>query len=281
MSLTSFLAGPIAAACRDNAAAVAKSLGRCFDRTGAVSPGEPAAWEMSPDDLNGPGLAVRIGTADVGLLALIPADLPLSAWHELPNDTRISRLRTLAAEWGAALLPQDMWVDVTDADAVTDLAAAAAECLPDASADLIPLTVEGSGTIYLLTPVTRLVPTAAPVPPAAPAVDRAAPPIASAAVPQTFMARPAADPARQRLGRLLNVPVQVVVRLAEKKIEVGQFLSIAPGALITFGKNCEDLLDLYVNNRLYCRGEAVKIGEHFGLKINEVGAVNRREERVF
>ncbi|HEX6986905.1 MAG TPA: FliM/FliN family flagellar motor switch protein, partial [Planctomycetaceae bacterium] len=92
---------------------------------------------------------------------------------------------------------------------------------------------------------------------------------------------PAVDPRRARLARLLNVPVQVVVRLAERKIEMGQLLALSPGALITFEKSCEDLLDLYVNDRLYCRGEAVKIGENFGIKVNEVGAVRRREERVF
>src|SRR5438874_2498425 len=79
-----------------------------------------------------------------------------------------------------------------------------------------------------------------------------------------------------RLGRLLNLSVPIVVRLAEKKIELGQLVNIAPGGIISFEKSCEDLLDLYVNNRLYCRGEAVKIGEKFGLKINEVGSVQER-----
>lgn len=79
-----------------------------------------------------------------------------------------------------------------------------------------------------------------------------------------------------RLDRLLNLSVPVVVRLAEKKIELGQLVGIAPGGIIMFEKSCEDLLDLYVNNRLYCRGEAVKIGEKFGLKINEVGSVQER-----
>ena len=66
-------------------------------------------------------------------------------------------------------------------------------------------------------------------------------------------------------------------RLSEKKVVLGQLVGIGPGAIISFEKSCEDLLDLYINNKLYCRGEAVKIGEKFGLKINEVGSV---EERV-
>lgn len=82
------------------------------------------------------------------------------------------------------------------------------------------------------------------------------------------------------MERLRHLPVEISVRLAEKKIELGQLLSLTPGSLITFTKSCEDLLDLYVSNTLYCRGEAVKIGEKFGLKINELGVPPAREERI-
>ena len=73
------------------------------------------------------------------------------------------------------------------------------------------------------------------------------------------------------ISRLMKLPVPVAVHLAERKIDLSQLLSIAPGTLLTFEKSCEDLLDLYVNNRIFARGEAVKIGEKFGLKINELG----------
>ncbi|HEY2253657.1 MAG TPA: FliM/FliN family flagellar motor switch protein [Planctomycetaceae bacterium] len=89
-----------------------------------------------------------------------------------------------------------------------------------------------------------------------------------------------ADPNINPVERLRNVPVPVIVTLAEKKIEMGQILGIGTGAIITFEKSCEDLLDLYVNNRLYCRGEAVKIGEKFGIKICEVGSTKQRISAV-
>ncbi len=77
--------------------------------------------------------------------------------------------------------------------------------------------------------------------------------------------------------RLLKLPVKVAVHLAERKIGLSQLLTMAPGTLLTFDKSCEDLLDLYVNNQYYARGEAVKIGEKFGLKINEIGDVGDEE----
>lgn len=279
-----FVPATIAAACRDKAAAVSEAFNRCFDRADALTPGEPTRWETPPEALRGPGLAVRIGTTEGGLVALIPAGLPLPEWPVAPDDSQKSRLRTLALEWAAALLPEGVVADVVETEAVPDLAAAI-RTLSESDTEAVPLSVaDGSGTIYLLMPVTRLALLASRVEPAAAAESLeshpAEPPGDRRALPERPF-QPVQDPARQRLVRLLNVPVQVVVRLAEKKIDMGQAIALAPGTLITFGKNCEDLLDLYVNNRLYCRGEAVKIGEHFGLKVNEVGAVKRREERVF
>ena len=71
--------------------------------------------------------------------------------------------------------------------------------------------------------------------------------------------------------RLMKLPVTVTVRLAERQVELKQMLNLSPGSLLTFDKSCDELLDLYVNNQLYGRGEAVKIGEKFGLKINKIG----------
>ncbi len=82
------------------------------------------------------------------------------------------------------------------------------------------------------------------------------------------------------LARLRHLPVQVSVRLAETRIPMSQLMNITPGMLIPFNKSCDDLLDLYVNNARYCRGEAVKIGEKFGLKIDEVGVQPEIEHKV-
>jgi flagellar motor switch protein FliN/FliY len=97
--------------------------------------------------------------------------------------------------------------------------------------------------------------------------------------PAADAAPPVAAPL-DSFGRLRRLPVEISVRLAEKKIPMPQLLGITPGMLITFNKSCEDLLDLYVNNTRYCRGEAVKIGENFGLKINQVGVRDEVPRKV-
>jgi len=83
-----------------------------------------------------------------------------------------------------------------------------------------------------------------------------------------------------RALRILNVPVTVSVRLAERKMPLGQIVALVPGALVPFNKSCEDLLDLFVNNHRYCQGEAIKIGENFGLKVAKVGVTEERKDHV-
>ncbi len=83
-----------------------------------------------------------------------------------------------------------------------------------------------------------------------------------------------------RARRVLRVPVTVSVRLAERKMSLGAVVALGPGSLVTFSKSCEDLLDLYVNNHRYCQGEAIKIGESFGLKVSKVGVTEERKERI-
>ena len=70
--------------------------------------------------------------------------------------------------------------------------------------------------------------------------------------------------------RVLRLPVTVSVHLANRGMELKQLLALAPGSLITFSKPCDELLELFVNNRRFARGEAVKVGENFGLKIDEL-----------
>ncbi|MEM9701758.1 MAG: FliM/FliN family flagellar motor C-terminal domain-containing protein [Planctomycetota bacterium] len=71
-------------------------------------------------------------------------------------------------------------------------------------------------------------------------------------------------------ARLARLPVPVTVRLAEKRVPLATIRNLVPGALLSFEKDCEDPLDLYVANRKHAVGEAVKVGERFGLKVTTI-----------
>jgi len=71
-------------------------------------------------------------------------------------------------------------------------------------------------------------------------------------------------------GLVLDVPVQVTVELGRKTVSIGVLMQIGPGAVIELGKAAGESLDVLVNGKLVARGEAVVVGEKYGIRITEV-----------
>lgn len=259
-----------------NAAALAESLAQCFDVSWTLAAGESGTWDptLPVSGFEGQGLAVVFDVGGQGLTVLIPESLSLPAWYLTPNESQKARLDTLAMEWSMNLFLPDMEPSRYATVKVANLQEFVETCQPLHWAATMTIDVadaeQPTGSLLIVWPLLQPqfeaespVPTPAASIPAAPVVES-----------------PAAPTGPDPLVRLRSLPVQVSVRLAEKKITVSKLLGISSGALISFPKSCEAQLDLYVNNARYCRGEAVKIGEKFGLKINEVGTTDERASKI-
>jgi flagellar motor switch protein FliN len=79
---------------------------------------------------------------------------------------------------------------------------------------------------------------------------------------------------------LLHIEVPVVVTLAAKKQSIGQIVELGPGSIIHFDKSCEEMLDLSVGDRRIAQGEAVKVGDKFGLRVTSVVLPDERFKTV-
>ena len=66
----------------------------------------------------------------------------------------------------------------------------------------------------------------------------------------------------------IETPVSVI--LAEKKLTLDQIVSLVPGAMLTFDAHCDEPLTLEAGGQAVATGEAVKIGDKFGLRIRDV-----------
>jgi flagellar motor switch protein FliN len=73
------------------------------------------------------------------------------------------------------------------------------------------------------------------------------------------------------LQRILQVEVPVIVKLAERKLPLGEVMRLGPGFLLEFPKRADQPLELMVNNQAIAVGHAVKVGDNIGLKITRVG----------
>jgi flagellar motor switch protein FliN/FliY len=85
--------------------------------------------------------------------------------------------------------------------------------------------------------------------------------------------RPAAP--KTELDRILHLYVPVIVKLAERKLNVSEVMQLGTGAIIEFSKNNDEALELMINNKVIALGEVVKVGENFGLRLTQVGDIKQ------
>jgi flagellar motor switch protein FliN len=73
------------------------------------------------------------------------------------------------------------------------------------------------------------------------------------------------------LEKILGLELPVIVVLAEKTCTLEEILALSEGSVVVFKKHNSEPLDILINNRKIGAGKTIKIGEHFGVHIREVG----------
>lgn len=274
----------VLAACQAGLAETAAAVERGLDGKFQVSP-PPQVDRYDPQSpfeaWRRPGVLLTIaidGGSALMLLSGVEGLIP--AWCVQPDATGQSRLRTLAQELATHLLPDEFSPDDCHAYWVNDLAAAVAERRVAAGSPTIHIPLsdgQHEGVLSLVWTTNSG------------AVEGAtARPSASAQEPTDSTATRGAGlgnrPKRIQYERiedalpylpvysrsLLKIKVPVRVTLASTKLPVRQIINLAPGSLIQFSKSCEESLELEVGQQSVALGEAVKVGEKFGLRITAI-----------
>ena len=98
--------------------------------------------------------------------------------------------------------------------------------------------------------------------------------------PQTQPRTARKENSTRDLEFLFDVPLQVSVEVGRTKILLKDLLQMGEGYVVELDKLAGDPLDLYVNSRLIARGEAVKVGDKFGIKLTEVVSQTDRLEQL-
>lgn len=286
--LTDELIDQIFEGCRSNLADLTQSLSTNLSGEFQLTPGDETkgSEEILGKISEQPGIVVTLKYDGFGILCLIPADLPMPDWYKSPDGSQASQLQTLPMEWSAGMVPPELEAVEEKTITCENLRAHLETCQPTETARMLELSVtvaggESSATIHLVLPVASPITEQAVDESAdganAAASETAAAPAAAAPEPEPEPLDPALA---ERVKRINKVPVSLIVRIAERQLELEQLRGIAPGALLMFDKPYDSPLDVYVDNRLYCRGEAVKIGETFGVKISECNSQVIREKKV-
>jgi flagellar motor switch protein FliN/FliY len=80
------------------------------------------------------------------------------------------------------------------------------------------------------------------------------------------------------LAILFDVSLQVSVELGRTRMTVESLLRLSQGSVVELNRVAGEPLDIYVNNKLMARGEAVVIKEKFGVRITDVLSPEKRIE---
>jgi flagellar motor switch protein FliN len=280
------IVGEVVEACKAGIAEAIEALGRGIDVEVQLTVGEPGTIDMKalPDGFSGPGLAVVMTVGSEAALLMLPeASGLVPEWTANPDPTGQSKLTTLAQELGMILLPEAYMPEDFKAGRAKTLSGALARGGVADGAVLVPLELEGpdgkKGQASLIWPASNpaLVIGAGAAKPA-PKTEKKPKPVPKPKVPPELKATAPAKPASRRsvtIGSLpeyprslLRIQLPVVVTLADKQQPLGRIMELGPGAIIQFDKSCEEMLALEVGGQTVATGEAVKVGDKFGLRIN-------------
>lgn len=91
-----------------------------------------------------------------------------------------------------------------------------------------------------------------------------------------------ADEALQdrNLAMILDIPLRVTVELGRTKMPVADLLNLAQGSVIELNKLAGEPMEVFVNDKLIARGEAVVVNEKFGVRLTDIISTRERVEQL-
>lgn len=286
----------VVAACKQGCGEASEAFSRALDTQVKMAVGQPSTLRSKelPEGVVGPGLAIVLTVGKAGAMVLLPQTTGLlPPWCPEPDATGQSKLATLAQELGMLLLPEEFMPDDFKGSWLRSLAGAIARGVVVDGSPVVPLELTHAdgrhGTAILVWPVANpsavigagaaaSKPTPPPGPMSKPATASSAPslkpskpaplPSVSSPRPNRRSSSPADLPVYSR--SLLRIRVPVVVTLARNRQPLGRIVELGPGSIIHFDKPCDGTLDLEIGDHAIAAGEAVKVGDKFGLRITSI-----------
>ena len=112
-------------------------------------------------------------------------------------------------------------------------------------------------------------------------MDQEAAQVSPTPQPQTFSRQPnQQDGAPREIEFILDIPLQMRVEVGRTRVTIANLLSFGPGAVVELDKLAGEPLDIFINEKLVARGEAIITNEKFGIRLTEVVSKTERIENL-
>lgn len=84
----------------------------------------------------------------------------------------------------------------------------------------------------------------------------------------------------RNLHMILDIPLKVSVELGRTKMPVRDLINLAQGSVVELNKLAGEPLEVYVNDKMIARGEAVVVNEKFGVRLTDIISQAERVEQL-
>ena len=88
------------------------------------------------------------------------------------------------------------------------------------------------------------------------------------------------QPPMGEIERILDIALDVHVELGRRKMRIDELLRVATGSVIELSTAAGTALAIYANNTLIAHGEAVVVGERYGVRITDIVSTGERVKRL-
>lgn len=88
------------------------------------------------------------------------------------------------------------------------------------------------------------------------------------------------DGGSPNLGMIMDIPLKLTAELGRTKIIVSELLNLGQGSVLELNKLAGEPMEIYVNDKLIAKGEAVVVNDKFGVRLTDVISPKERVEQL-
>jgi flagellar motor switch protein FliN/FliY len=88
-------------------------------------------------------------------------------------------------------------------------------------------------------------------------------------MPQGATISPGGDTPRS-INFILDIPIELTVEVGRRKMTMGELIELLPGTVVELDRPAGGQLDILANGKIIAKGEAVVVGDRYGVRILEV-----------
>ncbi len=82
------------------------------------------------------------------------------------------------------------------------------------------------------------------------------------------------------ISLVMDIPIVLSMEIGQTRMTIGELLKLEKGSVVELQRMAEEPLDVLVNGTLVAHGEAVVVGDRFGIRLTDVISPKERLNKI-